>query len=714
MRGLHQTYTGGLVNLLVVWTVLAGGAVGLAQPDTKAEGIVQPPPNDVLARAIVSTIEKGKWDQAHAMLKNPPDDQRLGELKEIVAQYQAADKRRSEKQQKVYDKQYDKLTKLFDLYEVSDPNTSEVDVFSQAYDAWIEGTDAQQQSLKKHTTFQKALDAAYRKGTETYQGGDFTKAADHIRWVIWFEENNDAYNALDKKLERVNTITEFLKKDPCDETIERYARVKTETVAKVFAVLKANYVKAPGSRLMATAMVDQAAVLGDVLKSGPKGLLYTADPNACDAWTADIAKLSEDLKKTSAEPFDMLGLFAIQDMILVTNKQTLELPEGVILALTAESALAVLDSYTKVIWPDGVREFNKQITGQFGGVGFRISKDGDAIRVTSLIPGTPAAKSSLKPDARITAVDGELTKDMSITCAVRKISGLIGTSVTLTVTYPDSDKMELVTLTRAKIVLPTVEGSKQASNGKTEGKWDYFLSADEKIGYLHLSNFTKDTVSQVKGTLKKLEDAGLAGLILDLRGNGGGLLTAATELADMFIDKGVLLRSKGRSDRVSQWAATPDTVKRTYPVVILINGGSASASEIVAGVLGHQGYKRAVLVGDRSYGKGSVQEVIDLGPDAGKMKFTSAYYYLPNGKTVPNRDLLSREGRDDWGIVPDVSVPLYAFESKQMRKVNQARRDSEAEKKDEDKPSVTEQMIEADPQLATGLLVLKARMAVGG
>ncbi|MBN2731564.1 MAG: hypothetical protein JXR26_03950, partial [Balneolaceae bacterium] len=222
-----------------------------------------------------------------------------------------------------------------------------------------------------------------------------------------------------------------------------------------------------------------------------------------------------------------------------------------------------------------------------------------------------------------------------------------------------------------------------------------------------------DTVVQVKSTLEKLEAAGLAGLILDLRGNGGGLLTAATELTDMFIDEGVLLKSKGRGDKTSQWVARPDEVERAYPVVILMNGGSASASEIVAGVLGHEGYKRALLVGDRSYGKGSVQEVIDLGGDAGKMKFTSAYYYLPNGETVPNRDLLAREGRDDWGIVPDVSVPLYAYESKQIREVNEARRTSGTDQKDGDKPSVTEQMIEADPQLATGLLVLKARMVLG-
>lgn len=715
MRVLHQTYTGRLVSILMVWAVLAVGTVGLAQPEAPAEATaaVQPPPTDVLAQAVVATIEKGQWDQADALLTTVPDDPRLKELKAIIGQYRQVAQQRSQKQQEAYGKQYDTLEKLFTLYEASDPNTSEADIFSQAYDTWVEGTEAQQQTLLKHATFQKVLDAAYQKGARAYEQGRFQEAKDNVKWVVWFEEHNDTYNSLDEKLVRVDTVTEFLKKDPCDETIERYARVEIDTIGKVFSVLNAHYVKPLDSRALATAMVDQAAVLGDVLKSQPKGLLYSADPNACDAWTAGIAKLAEDLKKPSDETFDMKAFFGVQDMIVMTNKQTLGLPEGVVLAMTTESALAVLDSYTKVIWPEGVREFDKQITGQFGGVGFRISKDGDAIRVTSLIPGTPAAESSLKPDARITAIDGELAKDMSIDCAVRKISGLIGTSVTLTVTFPESDKQELVTLTRAKIVLPTVEGSQQASNGKTEGHWDYFLSADEKIGYLRLSNFTQDTVVQVKSTLEKLEAAGLAGLILDLRGNGGGLLTAATELTDMFIDEGVLLKSKGRDDKTSQWVARPDEVKRAYPVVILMNGGSASASEIVAGVLGHEGYKRALLVGDRSYGKGSVQEVIDLGGDAGKMKFTSAYYYLPNGETVPNRDLLAREGRDDWGIVPDVSVPLYAYESKQIREVNEARRTSGTDQKDGDQPSVTEQMIEADPQLATGLLVLKARMVLG-
>ena len=258
------------------------------------------------------------------------------------------------------------------------------------------------------------------------------------------------------------------------------------------------------------------------------------------------------------------------------------------------------------------------------------------------------------------------------------------------------------------------KSDKSDKGGQQEERWDYFLVEADKVGYLRLSTFTEGSINQVKTALQKLEAASVAGLILDLRGNGGGLLTAATAISDLFIDEGVLLTSKGRAEKTAQWLATKGDCRRSYPLVILINGGSASASEIVAGVLGHQGYHRAVLVGDRTFGKGSVQEVMSLGVGKGKLKFTAGHYYLPNGQPVGNRDSLKRQGRDDWGIAADVSVPLYAFEGRQIREAYRRRGDdSDAADGDTEAKSANELLLAADPQLATALLVLKARMAVG-
>ncbi len=670
---------------------------------------------DAVLESVVSLIEKGQWDNAESLVNQQPDNIKdaLQPVQAIIQQYRQTQQRRQEKQQQVYAEKYQEYQLLFERFIAKDPNTTALQVFKQADEVWDDATEAQRAELTSQEAFQALLAETYQQGLRDFQDGNWKKArSESIKWLLNFARDNTEYKALDGQLDVIEDVRDLFKKDPCDDKIRRYVNVKPETTEQVFAVLQARYVKPINFYSLAQKAVRQCVVAADILNTDSDDILYKADAEQCKAWKTRLDELSADLKTKQADVFKLADFLGVQDILLAINSETLKLPDGVVLAMLTEAALAQLDDYTKVIWPAGVADFEKQITGRFGGVGFRVSKDDDIIRITSLIPNTPAARSTLKPEAQITAIDGELTKDLSLTCAVRRISGPIGTSVTLTVKYSESDKPQLVTLVRDKIVLPTVEGSQQADSGKTEGHWDYFLGKDDKIGYLRLSNFTAETVPQVKAALEKLQAADLAGLMLDLRGNGGGLLTAATELSDLFVNDGLLLESRGRNGQADRWQARKDTVNRNYPIVILIDDDSASASEIVAGVLGHEGYKRAVLVGDRSYGKGSVQEVIGVGAESGRLKFTSAYYYLPNGKAVPNRDLLKRQGRTDWGIVPDVSVPLFDFEQKQIRESNKARRAGSTNASNTEQPSASEQMIAADSQLATALLVLKARMTI--
>ena len=307
---------------------------------------------------------------------------------------------------------------------------------------------------------------------------------------------------------------------------------------------------------------------------------------------------------------------------------------------------------------------------------------------------------------------------MTTDCAVKRISGPVGTSVSLTVRPVGADKNEVVTVTRQKIVLPTVEGAQRAENNNTHGHWDYFLDAKDRIGYLQLNGFTEKTAQQARQVLENLEQQQLGGLIVDMRGNGGGLLNEATSFANLFIDDGALLSSRGRGDVESVWKAKPNAVRRDYPMVILIDEGSASASEIVAGAAAVRKPDQVTLIGQRTYGKGSVQEVTDLGPAGGRLKFTSAYYYLPDGRAVPNRFKLQADNRTDWGIAPTIELPLYAYEQARIRQIQLERRKQlmakqsplDAAAEDE---SLTQQMLMADAQLSAAVVVLKARIMAG-
>ena len=278
-------------------------------------------------------------------------------------------------------------------------------------------------------------------------------------------------------------------------------------------------------------------------------------------------------------------------------------------------ALTALDPYTEAVWPEGLGLFEKNITGQFGGIGIRIKRDGENLVIVSVIPDTPAAGTLLAADDIILAVDGQPTNDLPTNCAVSLISGPVGTAVSLTVRRPGVEKVQIVTVLRQRIVLPTVEGAHRAENNGGEGHWDYFLDAEHRIGYLQLNGFTDKTAQQARGVLEQLEQKKVAGLIIDVRGNGGGLLTEATSLANLFISDGVLLTSRGRGDSQNRPKGKTNAVTRGYPLVILINEAAKPPGDRRRR-LGRPQARPDHPHGQRTYGKGTVQEVADLATTA--------------------------------------------------------------------------------------------------
>jgi carboxyl-terminal processing protease len=239
------------------------------------------------------------------------------------------------------------------------------------------------------------------------------------------------------------------------------------------------------------------------------------------------------------------------------------------------------------------------------------------------------------------------------------------------------------------------------------------LDEQNRIGYIRITNFSEKTDNDLEVALKQLESQGLKGLIIDLRFDSGGYLETAINVVDKFVEKGLIVRTQPRFGSASWATAKAKTTHRNYPLVILINGGSASASEIMAGALQDSVHKRAVLVGTRSYGKGSVQTVVTI-PGGAQLKYTMAYYHLPSGQRVEGRTEMEKAGRKDWGVSPDVEVEMT---SEELKKMIDVQRDNDvlvkAGHKDGDaslKKSSLEEMLAADPQLAVAELIIKAKL----
>ncbi len=298
--------------------------------------------------------------------------------------------------------------------------------------------------------------------------------------------------------------------------------------------------------------------------------------------------------------------------------------------------LAALDPHSSYLSKDDFKEFNDKSQGEFGGLGIQITSDKGAIRVISPIDDTPAAKAGIEAGDYITHIDGEQVFDMNLNQAVKKMKGKPGTKVKLTVVHDRGEPKE-ITLKRAIIKVKSVKFSEKSDSAAMD---DDKLP---KIGYLRISDFGATTTKELKDALKDLEKKKVAGYILDLRNNPGGYLTAAVDMADAFLDGGEIVSTRGKekSDIDRMFAKSGDLVDGK-PVVVLINHGSASASEIVAGALQDNG--RAIVMGSQSFGKGSVQQQKTLG-DGSAVHITIARYYTPSGRSIQNE-----------GITPDIEV----------------------------------------------------------
>jgi carboxyl-terminal processing protease len=306
-----------------------------------------------------------------------------------------------------------------------------------------------------------------------------------------------------------------------------------------------------------------------------------------------------------------------------------------------EGMVKSLDGNSAFMPPHEFREMQEETRGSFGGIGIRIGVEDGQVMVVEPMEGTPASKAGLKQGDRIVKIDGQSTQGLTLQEAVRRMRGPVGSRVVLSIVRRGGADAEDVPLMRAKIDLKTVESQ----------------LLDGNIGYLKIRGFHETTLQEMERALQRLTQQKIGGLILDLRNNPGGLLSQSVKVCNLFVDEGfIVVSTEGRvRNQNSRFMANGGGQYRQYPLIVLINSGSASGSEIVAGAL--QDLQKATIIGTKSYGKGSVQTIFPL-QDGSGLRLTTAHYFTPSGRNI-----------DHVGILPDIEL---ANEGKDDRQLNMA------------------------------------------
>lgn len=459
------------------------------------------------------------------------------------------------------------------------------------------------------------------------------------------------------------------------------------------------------------------------------------DKTKVQSFRAALKQIDLELRQQNT-PMSYPDATAMIRRIMKANADTIKLPNEVIVYEMTEGALGTLDDFTAMIWPSQKKRFERTTKQRFSGVGVQISLVNDELTVVTPLSGTPAQRAGLKPGDRIVDINGKPTVGISLEQAVEHITGPEGTTVKLGVRSPGAEKTRHVTLERKTIRIESVKGFDR-HNG---GDWDFYVDRENKIGLIRLLQFGPDSAEEIDKAVQRMRnDNGLSALILDLRFNPGGLLGSAVEVADRFLDSGVIVAGVKPGHQQGGFLGLGDprswskkaSSRHTYgdfPVIVLINRGSASASEIVAGAL--QAHGRAQILGERSYGKGSVQEIqnVDVIPQLmqprAQLKLTTQYYQLPNGRIIHRRPQSTT-----WGIEPDVKIKLTDRQTRRQIKARlildilldntQEKVDiesviGESETDDEPLPKLTDayDLIEQglDPQLESAVLLLRAQL----
>ena len=442
--------------------------------------------------------------------------------------------------------------------------------------------------------------------------------------------------------------------------------------------------------------------------------------------SAFVAAVEKSKAKLASTPVDQVGRGDYNEILgamLTANANTIKLDEVVLYHEFGDGAIDELasrfeDQYTEIIWPERLRRFQQQVDGDFVGVGILIRHDDKReILVVNPLEGSPAARGGVKAEDRVVGVNGAPTTGWSLNKAVDAITGPAGKEVTLSLKRAGVECAFDVTLERERIKIRSVNGWwKKGLDSKGAPEWDWWVDKAWGVGYIRLTGFSEDSYDDFRAAIAQMRsERQLNGLVLDLRHNPGGLLKSAVDFTNAFSPSGTVVSGEDRNGReVFNLKAQPSRAElQGLPLVVLINQGSASASEIVSGAL--QAHDAAVILGERSFGKGSVQTVHDISDKSGAaIKLTTQYYLLP---PLPGenhgRPVHKKPGAEDWGVNPDILVkmsPEQIEKSLELRQQADIIEEWKDEKDRKPRPDPKDLLAKnLDPQLETALLILQAR-----
>jgi carboxyl-terminal processing protease len=703
----------------------------------------QPAQVDPLTEAC-RQIYQGQFGEAEdlAQKARASQDQRAEELERIIQQYDQISHRRQVARAEAYSEQLKELDKLKTVVDLSkteppivakkddDPNAESspaepnepndvTDVLAVLVKATEFANDQQKATLLADPFVTKVIQVSIDHSVVLEAEGKWLDAyTSYYYWLQGIDPNNHGYSDHAEELLDKASIAGSFQDSPCETRKERFEGVEERMFERAMDALSLHYVNSIDYVEMATKAITRCDQLAQVLMvaavqdpnlGGSNGFPAPA-PEKVTAWSVALAGVRDEIEARTQD-FGKDEFLGVLNKVLSLNDATVQLPRRPLIAHFSEAALEALDPYTVMVWPRQVQDFEKMMMNEFSGIGIEISKPRGLLTIASLLPDTPAYRAGLDAGDVIEAVDGVPTKEMSLMCAVKKITGPKGTSVLLAIKRPMADKAEDITITRDRIIVPTIRGWQRTE----AGTWLYMVDEANRVGYVRITSFSGETSGDFEDVLRELEDEGLKGLIVDLRFNTGGLLDSAVNIVDKFIREGLIVRTQPKIGMIPSYEyAHRRGTHPDYPLVILINSDSASASEIVAGALADAKYKRAVLVGSRTHGKGSVQGITHYPGGGAQLKYTMAYYHLPSGQRVKSRDAVETEGGKDWGVGPDVKVKLNSNELRAMLTVQrdndvlvQASRDAHGGSY---KKRTLQETLEADPQLAVGLLVVKTKL----
>ena len=390
--------------------------------------------------------------------------------------------------------------------------------------------------------------------------------------------------------------------------------------------------------------------------------------------SAQVGAKEMDVSGAGGNTYERLKVFS-EILSLIESSYVEPVESKTLVEGAIRGMVKALDPHTSYLPPEAFREMKVETSGKFGGLGIEISLRNGVLTVISPIEGTPAFNAGIQAGDKIIKIEGNSTLDMTLTDAVSQMRGEIGTSANITIFREGLEKPLEVQIVRAIIKVQNIK--KKIYNGD--------------IGYIKIRSFSKATSADLDKALAALEVKGIHKLILDVRNNPGGLLNQAVEVSDRFLDEeNLIVYTKGRSEDQNMRFTTHDTGRRvSYPMIVLVNGGSASASEIVAGAL--QDLGRAVIVGTPTFGKGSVQTIIPLS-DGSALRLTTARYYTPSGRVIQGN-----------GVVPDIIV------EREKRGAASTEKDDDVKKETAEKERIRRFLREKDLKKH-----LKGKSSIGG